>query len=138
MNPSTIVVDTNVLISAVLSPNGTAKKAFVKAIAYFQLIQSQSTYEELVTRLQKKKFDKYISLEDRKQFLERVKLDSYFLTVEVKTMICSDPDDNKFLDLASMGKAIYLLTGDQDLLTLDTYENTRIIQPALFLEMILV
>jgi predicted nucleic acid-binding protein len=58
--------------------------------------------------------------------------------VEVKTMICSDPDDNKFLDLASMGKAIYLLTGDQDLLTLDTYENTRIIQPALFLEMILV
>jgi putative PIN family toxin of toxin-antitoxin system len=138
MNLSTIVIDTNVLISAVLSPNGTAKKAFIKAIAYFQPLQSQATYEELVTRLEKKKFDKYISLEDRKQFLERVKLDSYFLNVEVKAMICSDPDDNKFLDLASRGKAIYLLTGDQDLINLDTYENTRIIQPALFLEMILV
>ena len=137
MNPSTIVIDTNVLISAVLSPNGTAKKAFVKAIAYFQLLQSEATYEELVTRLQKKKFDKYISLEDRNQFLDWVRIDSRFLSVETQTTICSDPDDNKFLDLASKGQADYLMTGDQDLLSLDVYQNTRIIQPALFLRIIL-
>ncbi len=136
MNPSTIVIDTNVLISAVLSPNGTAKKAFVKAIAYFQLIQSEATYEELVTRLQKKKFDKYISFEDRKQFLHWVRIDSNFLIVENQTTICSDPDDNKFLDLASKGQADYLITGDRDLLSLDVYQNTRIIQPASFLRII--
>ena len=133
----TIVIDTNVLISAVLSPNGTAKKSFVKAIAYFKLLQSEATYEELLTRLQKKKFDKYISLEDRKQFLHWVRIDSNFLIVENQTTICSDPDDNKFLDLASTGEADYLITGDQDLLSLDVYQNTRIIQPALFLRIIL-
>ena len=48
-----------------------------------------------------------------------------------------DIDDNKFLDLASTGEADYLITGDQDLLSLDVYQNTRIIQPALFLRIIL-
>jgi predicted nucleic acid-binding protein len=68
MNPSTIVVDTNVLISAVLSPNGTAKEAFVKVIAYFQLIQSQATYEELVTRLQKKNLTNIFPLKTESNF----------------------------------------------------------------------
>ena len=57
--------------------------------------------------------------------------------METQTTICSDPDDNKFLDLASTGKADYLMTGDQDLLSLDVYQNIRIIQPALFLRIIL-
>ena len=72
MNLKTIVVDTNVLISSVLNPLGTPNQAITKVITYFQLIQSESTYEELVTRIQKKKFDRYLSVEDRADFLAMI------------------------------------------------------------------
>lgn len=73
MNHKFIVIDTNVFISAVLSPNGTAKKALNKVYQYFKIAQSQETYQELITRIYKPKFDKYISDEERKDFLDTIK-----------------------------------------------------------------
>ena len=57
MSLNAIVLDTNVLISALLSPYGTARKAFDKAIANYRIVQSELTYGELASRLEKKKFD---------------------------------------------------------------------------------
>jgi putative PIN family toxin of toxin-antitoxin system len=133
MSRKAIVLDTNVLISAVLSPNGTARKAFNKAIANYRMIQSGVTYEELVSRLQKKKFDKYISVEDRIDFLAMIRRYSEFMSVQAEITLCSDPDDNKFLDLAIAEKAEYLITGDQDLLVIGNLDSTKIIRPAEFL-----
>ncbi|MEB3189582.1 MAG: putative toxin-antitoxin system toxin component, PIN family [Snowella sp.] len=137
MNLKTIVVDTNVVISAVLNPLGTPNQAFTKAITYFQLIQSESTYEELVTRLQKRKFDRYISLEDRADFLEMIHRKSLFFESEFQVNLCDDLDDNKFLDLARVGSSIYLITGDSDLLILQQYLDTQIIKPAQFLDLLI-
>ncbi|MEB3191126.1 MAG: putative toxin-antitoxin system toxin component, PIN family [Snowella sp.] len=137
MNLKTIVVDTNVLISAVLNPLGTPNQAFTKVITHFQLIQSESTYEELITRIQKKKFDRYISLEDRIDFLEMIYRKSLFFEVEFQVNLCDDLDDNKFLDLARVGNSIYLITGDSDLLILQQYLDTQIIKPAQFLDLLI-
>jgi predicted nucleic acid-binding protein len=41
---------------------------------------------------------------------------------------CRDPKDNFLLELAVDGKADYLVTGDNDLLTLQTVANTQIIK----------
>ena len=41
--------------------------------------------------------------------------------------ICRDPDDNKFLECAVDAKAIYIVSGDKDLLTLEKYANVEII-----------
>jgi predicted nucleic acid-binding protein len=49
--------------------------------------------------------------------------------------ISRDPDDDKFIHLALAGKAAWLITGDQDLLTL-TLENLEIMTPAQVLEKI--
>jgi putative PIN family toxin of toxin-antitoxin system len=65
MNPKLIVIDTNVLISAVLSPEGTARKVLSRVYESFKIAQSDETYQELVTRIYKRKFDKYISDEER-------------------------------------------------------------------------
>ena len=51
MNPNLIVIDTNVLISAVLSLEGTARKALNRVYQCFQIAQSDETYQELVTRI---------------------------------------------------------------------------------------
>lgn len=138
MNHKFIVIDTNVLISAVLSPNGTARKALNKVYQEFKIAQSKETYQELITRIYKPKFDKYISKEERKDFLDSIKKYSQFIEVKSEIKECRDKDDNKFLELAKDCYAQFLITGDQDLLSLKyihKYQNL-IITPRDFLAQI--
>jgi putative PIN family toxin of toxin-antitoxin system len=135
MNHKLIVIDTNILISAALSPDGTARKALDKVYQQFKIAQSEETYQELSTRIYKPKFDKYISNTERQDFLEVVKKYSQFIEIKSQINICRDADDNKFLDLAKDSNAEFLITGDQDLLSLKTlaeYQN-QIITPREFL-----
>ena len=135
MNHKLIVIDTNILISAALSPDGTARKALDKVYQQFKIAQSEETYQELSTRIYKPKFDKYISNTERQYFLEVVKKYSQFIEIKSQINICRDADDNKFLDLAKDSNAEFLMTGDQDLLSLKTlaeYQN-QIITPREFL-----
>ncbi|NMG60715.1 putative toxin-antitoxin system toxin component, PIN family [Geitlerinema sp. P-1104] len=136
MNPEIIVIDTNVLISAVLSPKKTARKALNRIYQNFKIGQSEETYQELATRIYKRKFDKYISDEGRKDFLRVVKHYSRFFEVESQIEICRDIDDNKFLELAIDSKAVFLITGDKDLLSLkaNIQYQQLIITPREFLD----
>ena len=45
-----------------------------------------------------------------------------------------DPDDNKVLETAVVGKCDFLITGDKDLLTLGGYNRIQIVAPAEFLD----
>jgi uncharacterized protein len=137
MNHKLIVIDTNVLLSAVLSPNGTARQALDKAYKAFKIAQSEETYQELNIRIYKPKFDKYISDTDRQDFLNVVKKYSQFIEIKSQVNICRDPDDNKFLELIKDANAEFLITGDRDLLSLNTlaeYQN-QIITPRDFLNL---
>jgi uncharacterized protein len=58
MSPNCIVIDTNIFISAALSPNGTAYQAITKAIQEFTIVHSDETYQEIADRLYRVKFDK--------------------------------------------------------------------------------
>ncbi|MBE9051388.1 putative toxin-antitoxin system toxin component, PIN family [Nostocales cyanobacterium LEGE 11386] len=133
MNPNIVVIDTNVFISALLNLQGTPRKSIELAIQKFQIIHSEETYLELVTRIHKRKFDKYISTPERLAFLEAIKNQSQFIEIKHQTNICSDADDNKFLELAVSGMASYLITGDDDLLCLKAYAEIQIVTPAEFL-----
>ncbi|MCC5649030.1 putative toxin-antitoxin system toxin component, PIN family [Nostoc sp. XA013] len=136
MNHKLIFIDTNVLLSATLSPNGTARKALDKVYKEFKIAQSDETYQELKTRIYKRKFDKYITDEDQQYFLDIVKKYSQFIEIKSEINTCRDPDDNKFLELAKDANAEFLITEDQDLLSLKTlaeYQN-QIITPRDFLD----
>ena len=103
----------------------------------FKLAQSEETYQELRTRIYKAKFDKYISDEDRQDFLDGVKVYSQFIELNSRVNICRDSDDNKFLELAKDANAEFLITGDKDLLILKElreYKN-QIISPSDFLSL---
>ena len=133
MNLNLIVIDTNVFISGLLNTNGTPRKVINLVSHQFKILQSEVTYQELETRLGKKKFDKYLGKKDRLDFLLALRQKSLFIDIVHKTMICSDLDDNKFLELAVSGMAQYIITGDNDLLILNTYQGIPIITPAEFL-----
>lgn len=41
--------------------------------------------------------------------------------------ICRDSDDNKFLECAEDSHALYIVSGDKDLLVIERYENVQIV-----------
>ena len=47
--------------------------------------------------------------------------------------VCSDPDDDKFLEAAFASDADYVVTGDAALLTLKNYQGIQIVTPTQFL-----
>lgn len=49
---------------------------------------------------------------------------------------CRDPDDNKILAAAMNVRCAYLVTGDNDLLSLREFEDIQIVRPREFLELI--
>ena len=133
MNPNRVVIDTNVFIIALLNPLVTPKKVINIAVSQFTILQSEANYQELATRISKKKFDKYLEKDDRLDFLSSLKNRSLFVDIWHETRVCSDLDDNKFLELAVSGMAQYIITGDKELLILNTYQGIPIITPAEFL-----
>lgn len=58
-NNKKIVIDTNVLISAILFPNSLIAQSAYKAMAYWDIYASQSTVNEFLEVISRSKFDKY-------------------------------------------------------------------------------
>lgn len=124
-----VVLDTNVLVSALFFRTSLPRQAFEKAVAEAQVLISLATYAELSDVLSRPKFTRYLSEADRLQFL--AKFINLAIPVEIKTTIqaCRDPKDDKFLDIAINGQADLLVTGDKDLLVLQPFQGIQIITP---------
>jgi predicted nucleic acid-binding protein len=51
---------------------------------------------------------------------------------KLEMAVCRDPDDDAILATAVAGNADCIVTGDQDLLVLESFRNIRILRPAQF------
>ena len=133
MRAERVVLDTNGLISAALWPQGPPRSA-VDAVARRSgvLLFADETFDELRTRLLKAKFDPYASRMTRAAFLARLRAVSEWIWIAGSRMGCRDPDDDKMLETAQMGKADVLVSGDQDLLTMAGFAGIPILSPAAF------
>lgn len=115
------VIDTNVLLSAALSSSGAPARVVDHLLVVGKLVFSAATFAELETRIWLPKFDRYITLEQRKALLND--LSSAAFWVNVPALIASkaysrDADDDKFIHTALAAQAVWLITGDKDLLVL--------------------
>ena len=132
------VFDTNVIVSAVLRPQSQPNIALKKAQNLGTLLVSPNTWLELESVLSRPKFNRYITLEERQNFLldfsQTVEL---ILTDSFSTKECRDPKDNQYLELAVNGQAECLITGDQDLLILNPFRGISILSIWEFMEKIL-
>lgn len=133
MTRERIVIDTNVLISGLLSTTSTPALAVEKAITKAQLVATTETLRELIQTLLLPKFDRYVRRERREALLERVA--SIVEIVEVLQVVRAsrDPKDDKFLEAAVNGRGNVLITGDRDLLDLHPFRGTAIVSPADYL-----
>ncbi|KAA3596809.1 MAG: putative toxin-antitoxin system toxin component, PIN family [Calditrichaeota bacterium] len=129
------VVDTNIFVSALLSKNSFSQKCVKKAAKLGDFLLSKETLDEIKSVLSRKKFEKYITSDDRVKFIEFLILKSNFVTIKEKVKICRDEKDDKILELALNGKADFILTGDKDLLVLNPFQEIKILSPRKFVEM---
>jgi uncharacterized protein len=127
------VLDCNVIVSAVLLPKSLTRKAFDKALHEGEIVVSEVVINELDEVLRRPKLNKYIREEERIQFLMMLLRESRIVRVNRIVEDCSDPKDNKYLELALEAGATCILSGDKDLLVLHPYHGIRILAPGQFL-----
>jgi putative PIN family toxin of toxin-antitoxin system len=129
-----IVADTNCLVSRLLLPSSVPGDAVRKAADSGLLLVSEATMNELADVLARPKFDRYISLADRQQFLRLLGRVAEFVPTVYPVRECRDPKDDKFLELALNGRAHLIITGDAGLLALHPWREIAIVTPARYLK----
>ena len=134
MKAERVVVDTNVLISALLVPTGKPSRVMAKlADSGARLLLSRVTYLELASRLALPKFDRYRTTAQMNRYLDWLADLADWVKPSIQISDCPDPDDNRFLEVLIVGDGDLLITGDSDLLALNPYEGRPILNPAIFL-----
>lgn len=127
------VVDTNVWISAALSPIGAPAQVLRLVLLRGIVVFSEATFAELETRLWKPKFDRYLSLEARKAILRDARAAALWVKISSELTEhhwSQDPDDDAFIRTALAAQVRWLVSGDEDLLTVHAIEGLRILTPA--------
>lgn len=118
-----------------LTKTGTPAQLIRHVVRYNLPVFSQNTFAELKQRLWLPKFDRYVSMENRKQLLHDIDTVAYWIDVPQNISaqtFCRDADDDKFIHVALVSAAEWLVTGDKDLLVLSDSmlaSGVRIISP---------
>jgi uncharacterized protein len=128
-----MVVDTNVLISRLLVPESISGRAVRSAVDGGQLLVSAATLEELAEVVGRAKFDPYLSIAERQEFIRLLGRVVEMVPIVRVVRACRDARDDKFLEVAVNGRADLMITGDRDLLALDPFMGIAIVSPAAYL-----
>ena len=125
-----VVTDTNVLVSAVLSPGGASDRLVVHVNNRHTIILCEAILDELLnTLINKFRYSfalAYELIEGLREIAEIVEPATF------DTQICRDPDDDAILGTAIAGNADCIVTGDNDLLVLERFQGVDIISPSEF------
>jgi len=131
------VIDTNVIVSGLIRPRG-APGAVLRALRDRRLVAvvSPAILEEIVGVLSRPWLhSKYgVDETDVETFLRLLVLRAELIEPSSEVRRCRDPNDDKFLEAAVDGHAARIVSGDADLLALDSIEGIAIVDPASFLE----
>ena len=133
------VVDTNILIRALIKPEGTVGPVLQRLRdGDYTLLYTEVLIAELVDVLGRPRIsEKYgLNQEDKESVLALILLRGEPVNPTRRIEVCRDPKDNMVLETAVAGKADVIVSGDKDLLTLHPFEGVPIIGLSDFLSML--
>jgi len=111
MLPLRLVLDTNIIVSAAIKPDGLQRTVLLLAMTRpARLYISDPSFSEYQLVLRRPEFKIPKSL--RLQFLQRLRRISHIVPPSRRIRITADPDDNMFLECADAARADYLVTGN--------------------------
>jgi len=131
-----VVLDTSVLISALLFKGELSKLVDLWQKGKIVPIISKATFRELRSVLEYPKFS--LSEEEINTIIGNEVL-PHFEVVEVTKDVkgvCRDPADDKFISCALSASAGYIVSGDKDLCDLSRYKSVRIVTPSDFFKIV--
>ncbi len=112
------VLDPSVLVSALITPTGPPARLLAKAReAQFELIVSPLLLDELEAVLRRKKFRRYVAVDEIGEYIDSLREDGTLASdpEDSAPIACCDPEDEYLLSLAYSQKAV-LVSSDSDLL----------------------
>jgi|SRR3989344_2256449 len=128
-----VVLDTNVFISGIHWLGDSNKVLSMWRNEKFELIISLEIIEEIITTL--KNFKIVLSEEEIGYWKDIILENSLLVEPEEEIdIVKDDQDDNKFIEVAVMGKAKYIITQDNHLLKIKEFREIKILTPKEFLE----
>jgi putative PIN family toxin of toxin-antitoxin system len=134
MIPLRLVIDTNVVVSAALKPEGLQRTvlllAMTKSVRWYVSEAIVAEYALVLARPELK-----IRRSSRQQLLQLIKNHARVVVPSRMAQITSDPDDNIFVECADAAHADYLVTGNQRHFP-KFWKNTKIISSTEFLSVI--
>ena len=134
MIPLRLVIDTNVLVSAVLKPDELQRTVFLLATAKpARWYVSEPIMEEYAAVQARPELKIRKSL--RLQFMQLIKNHSHSVIPSRLPQLTTDPDDNIFLECADAARADYLVTGNQRHFP-RFWKKTKIIHSREFLDIV--
>lgn len=132
-----VVVDTNVLVSALVSSSGAPRRLLTKiALGELALVISPRLLLELVSVFSRPKLLRLIPESKISDLVSLIHQSARIVKPTVAVHACRDPKDNAVLECALSGKVDTLISGDQDLLILDPFRGVRILNPKDFLTLL--
>lgn len=132
-----VVFDTVVFVRSLINPYGRWGELVFRHHGRYQLMMSKPIIKEILEVLHRpeivKKFRTDINL-DLKTVIELLGR-APLVEVSKISAVSRDPKDNVFIATTEKAKADYLVSEDEDLLTLKSYKNIQIINALEFLRM---
>src|ERR1051325_10503906 len=127
------VFDVNVIVSALLFEESVPGRAFFLALKTGEIVISHDTFTELNDVLHREKFDRYVTHDERDEFLATFLRETTLVEITQEIHACRDARDGHILELAVSADASCVVTGDVDLLTLHPFRSIPIMTPDQFL-----
>jgi putative PIN family toxin of toxin-antitoxin system len=133
-----LVIDTNVLISALLVQGSLpAHLITLWRAERFDLLTASDQLDELMRVTRYPKIRERLAPALAGRLINELRDLAVLVTDLPEVAVCADPYDNYLLALAKVGQAEFLVTGDKrDILGLKVFEGTRIITVREFLAQI--
>jgi putative PIN family toxin of toxin-antitoxin system len=113
------VIDTNLLVAAMISRPGSTPRKLLEAVrdGRLKLVVSQPLIDEFLDVMSRPKLARYgITIGIVLDFLESLLAVASLVAITGAPKGCDDPDDDAVIETAEVGAADYLITGDSDLL----------------------
>jgi hypothetical protein len=130
-----LILDTNILLSALLSPMGASAKLLdAWERKAFTLVACDALVAELREVAGRPFFRARLRASAAELLAAGVRDFSFYCRDLPSGPVAPDPKDSFLLALAEAGQAGYLVTGDKELLSLKRHKATRIVTPAAMVE----
>ncbi len=132
-----VVLDTNVAVSAAINPGGTPAQVILGwQRGAYTWVTSDALLDELTRTFSSQQVRRHFTWhqDEIDDFLFSVSDSAEVVSPQQEiTRITTDPDDNRVLEAAVEAEADYIVTGDRDLLDLESHGGVKIVTPAEFL-----